>query len=531
MKLLNEDQLLDKKFRAAVIEDIKSSANQARRQEARKRSEVDQDNTVKYVMEKLQREGMAGETLAIMENRAANISICKKIINKLARVYAGSVSRTTSDGGKKTEEQIASIAKLLNFTRSQKNADRLTRLHKTCMTWIYPEAIGDGTYKYCVKVYDPSQYDIIESPTDPEKPAAVIFSDYVDQAALALPLGGGPQVTNLEGVRPYQKETAMVSAGPNAVDVNQKQTFIWWSDRYHFTTDDKGEYIGVGSITPEDLTNPIGMIPGVTSAENQNGRYWATGGQDIVDGAILINTMLTDRNAIMFMQGWGQMVITGQHIPDTFTVGPNHALVLKYDSNKDEAKPEVTVVNSNPPLAEWANGIAQYLAMLLSTNGLSVRSVAVSSDMAQFPSGLAMLIDKSELTESIEDNQQDFYWIEMKEWEVIKRYHNLLHARKLLTADFMLVGALPEKMIVTPKFEAQKTEVVTESERLANMKAKKEIGIVSQLDLIMEENPGMSKEDAQKKLTEIKAEAPDPAPLATMAPAGTINNKKVTANA
>lgn len=495
IKLLNDEQLLDPKFRKVVLDEIKASANTARKVEALKRSEVDQDNTVKYVMLKLQREGLKPETLALMENRASNISICKKIINKLARVYSGAVNRSTN-GTQTNDEQIAELAKLMNFNRGQKNADRTVRLQKNALAWVYPEHVADQKYKICTKIYDPSQFDVIPKAGDAQQAGCVILSDLSDPQAGSPNLGSGPQVTHLEGQH-------IAGQGEKA------QTFIWWSDKYHFTTDDKGEIIGVGSVTPEDLLNPIGILPGVTCAENQNGKYWATGGQDIVDGSILVNTMLTDMNAITYMQGWGQLVITGEHIPDDFTIGPFHALCLRYSGKKDEPKPEVTVVNANPPLEAWMQEISQYVALLLSTNNLSVSSVAVKLDQSNFPSGIALLVDKSELTESVEDNQQDFYWYELKEWELVKRWHNLFYDRKALVKEFSDVGRLPDDLIVTPKFAPKTGEVLSTAERLANMKVKKELGLVSQLDLILEENPGMTKEDAQKKLDEINAAKPE----------------------
>lgn len=507
MKLLNEDQLLIKEFRVQVIKEIRSDWNKARKTEAKKRHEVYKDNTVKYVMEKLKREIKKAETLSLMENRASNISIGKKIINKLGRVYSGGgIKRET--GNELSDIQVQEIAKLMNFDQKMKKADRYTRLFKNCLPWIYPDYVKDGEYRLCQKVYSPWQFDVLESPNEPEEAAAVILSDFVDRSIFSsLVLNQGPQVTHLEGTVQRPTDTT-IATSTSAIPESDCETFIWWSDKYHFTTDEKGDFIGVGTITPPDYSNPIGIIPGVTCSEDQDGSYWADGGQDLVDGSILINTMITDMNAIAFMQGWGQMVITGTHLPQEYMVGPHHALILPHDPKKDEAQPEVKMVSANPPLAEWRASIEQAVALLLSTNNLSPTTIAAKLDVANFPSGIAMLIDRSESTDSIQDKQTEFYWVEMKEWEIIKRWHNLYYDRKLLVQEFSDIGSLPDDLRVTVKFPNDASEVLSQADRLNNMKLKKDLGIVSQLDLIMEENPGMTKEEAMVKSEEIKKSAP-----------------------
>lgn len=502
MKLLNEDQILDPKFRHKVLEEIKSDFNISRKKEAKKRHEVYKDNVVKYVMEKLKREIKNADTLALMENRASNISICKKIINKLGRVYSEGVTRET--GNQTQDIQVSELAKLINFDQSMKKTDRLTRLFKNSMPWIYPDYVNENEFRICKKVYSPWQYDVLESPNEPEEAACVILSDFVEQSALSIPgLGQGPQVTALEGTRGRSGDE-VIATNANAVSTKSAEIFIWWSKKYHFTTDDKGGIVGLGSLTPPDLLNPISAIPGITSSEDQDGSYWADGGQDLVDGSVLINTLITDMNAIAFMQGWGQMVITGDKVPEEYVMGPHHALVLRYDAKKDEAKPEVTMVSANPPLAEWRASIEQTVALLLSTNNLSPTTIASKLDVANFPSGIAMLIDRSESTDSIQDKQTDFYWVEMKTWDVVRRWFNLYYDKNLLTKEFKDIGRLPDDLRVSVKFKDGAGEVVSEGDRLANMKLKKELGIVTQLDLIMQDNPSLTKEDAEKKLLEIK---------------------------
>lgn len=502
MKLFNEDFVLNKEFRVRVIDEINSDSNRARKQEAKKRYEVYKDNTVKYVMLKLRRELKNADTLTLMENRASNISIGRKIINKLARVYQVPPGRET--GNPETNRQVSELSALLNFNSKQKKLDRFTRLFRTCMVWFYPDRVNDSEYRLCQKILGPHQYDVLSSPNDPEEAACVVLSEFIEDANQTVLVGGGPQVTHLESYRQDVAPSYINQGATVSRPTEKSKVYIWWTEKYHFTTDEKGEYIGVGTLTPEDKLNPIGVIPGVTSAQEQDGEYWAEGGQDIVDGSILVNTLLTDKNAILFMQGWGQLVITGKNIPQEFAVGPHKALVLTYDEAKGDPQPSVTSVSSNPPVADWRESIKQYVALLLSTNNLSPRTVSSTAEGSELPSGLAMLIDRSEATDSIEDSQAEFYWVELKEWEIIKRYFNLYHSKRLLTKDFMDIGALPEDMAVTPKFKTRVDEVRTEKDHLETLRMKKDLGLVDLIDMIMETNPGLTKEEAEKRALELK---------------------------
>lgn len=503
MKMFSEDQLLDKKFRVKVIKEISGGANKGRKREAVKRHEVYKDQTVKWVLEKLQAEGLKTQTLTIMQNRAANISICRKVIEKLSRCYNQGVTR---EAGSEAENILVSeMAQLLDIDEKMKKCDRYLNLFKNVFPIVIPELSfqkGDvKKYRLKIKTLMPWQYDVIEDARDPECAAALILSDYVDQSVLGLPINS--ESTDQIAMESKPVGDTSIADSPSAIRENHARTYIWWSANYHFTTDEKGNIIP--SVSPPDLKNPIGMIPGPGMAEDQDGNFWASGGQDLVDGSILVNTLITDMFAIAFMQGWGQLVITGKHVPEVLEAGPHNAVVLRYDPGKDDPKPEVTVVNADPPLDSWMSSIEQYVALLLSTNNLSPSSVSVKLDVSNFPSGIAMLVEKSEATGSVEAKQKKFVRGERTIWEAAKRWHNTMLAANALDDEFAKLGPVPETLSPNPKFHDTK-EVVTESEKLDNLKKRKDLGLNTDVELIMMDNPGMNEEDAKKKLLKIRAE-------------------------
>lgn len=508
MKLYSEEQILDPIVRKEIIKAILDTSNQKRKNEAKRRHEVYKDQTIKYVMKKLQNEGLKPATLTLMENRASNISIAKKVVNKLAKCYKDGVRRDA--GSDQINLQVDLLNTMLQFTSSQKKVDRYLRLQKNALAFFLPEAIDEGKFVLKMKVFSPWQYDAIENPKDPDCPIGIILSDFYNPQVQSVITGGANQTTGIEATGPKQtvgRDPAPIAEGYATTEAMPAEQYIFWGNKYHFTMDKNGQIIN--AISPEGLLNPIGMFPGVTMAKERDDGFWAGGGDDLIDGAILINTQITDMNAILFMQGWGQLVITGPKgsVPKQMETGPHHAMVLTYNPKKGEQMPKVDVVSSNPPIDAWMQAIEQYCALLLSTNNLAPGAISGKLDATNFPSGIAMLFEHSESTEDVEDAQHEFAVAERKEWKVIAGWYNYLYDRNALNEDWSVVGRLPEpgKLEVVVKFNPA-NQFIPESERLDNMRKKKDLGITTQLDMLMQENPGMTEEEATAKLMEIKKE-------------------------
>lgn len=496
MKMFSPEDVLSEAFRAAVLKDIRSPENQARKREMKKRQEVYRDNTIKWVLQALESLKLKKETLQLMKNHAANISIAKKIVNKKARCYRGGVVRFTQD--EKTTAQISALASILGANTVMQKADRFCVLQKNALPWVFPEMTPQGQWRLKLVTLTSSQYDVIENGRDPERPACVILSDYVDDTdnvTTGAP-GGGWRSIEQETVL---SQEPLIAKGPYQERYRPKETHIWWTDEYHFTTNEKGQIIR--DLSPEDLRNPIGMIPGAPIAEDQDGGYWASGGDDLIDGAILVNLLITDMLTIMYLQGWGQLVITGSNIPEEYQVGPNVALVL--ENREGETPANVELVSHNPPIDSWLRVVEQYLAMLLSTNDLSPSSVSMRLDAMNFPSGISMLIEKSEAHGSVEDRRVMFSQAERQLWKIASRWCGVYEGK--LDEEFAAIGRIPLDPEVNTRFTDQK-EVTTEKERLEIMKLRKEMGLATQLDLVMMDNPHMTREEALAKLQEIRAE-------------------------
>jgi hypothetical protein len=498
MRLENEEQLLDIAFRVKVIESIFGAENIARKKEARRRYEVYKDKTSKFVIKSLESEGLKPTTIAQMSNRASNISICRKVVNKLARAYAAGVTR---EGGSEAEtEQIGDLARVLGFDDKMRKADRYRELYRNCMLQVVSEEadLEAELYKLKIRVLSPWQYDVIEDTYDRERARVVILSDFdeatVDKAVSAVDAGKHKRSAS-GGVARDGQDTVIADSPDDAKTCE----IVWWSEKYHFVTDLEGKITG----GPEGQLNPVEKLPFVNNAEDQDGQFWAQGGDDLIDGSILTNKVITDMNYIAYLQGYGQFVVTGKNLPEKIALGPNNAIMLEHD--KEDPTPSVTVLSSSPPLADWMSIVEQYVALLLTTNNLSPSNIAGKLDATQFASGIAMLIEMSEATNEIEDKQKQYTAIERELWDLVGRWHRLLVEADQVFGDLAELDPLPEDADVSVRFNELKP-VQTEKERLEIIKARKDLGINEEVDLILMDNPDMSRAAALEKLAAIKKE-------------------------
>lgn len=506
IKLKNESDILNVSYRQRVIEEITGTENITRKNEMLKRYEVYKDRTIKWIVEALLRENLKPETIAQMENRAANISIARKIVNKRARSYKGGALR---EFGAQGQEKFTKFYQLLDVDQRMKKADQYRELFKNCMLQVIPELCTPESteaapkFKVKVRVLAPFQYDVIEDYYDHEIPRVVILSDFVERNRYNMGIEPGTD-GRATGITPVFHEgdrvDQIIADSPEDAGSNMR-TFIWWSDHYHFTTDDKGEIIP--ELGNEKNQNPIQELNFVNVAEEQDGEFWARGGDDLIDGSILINKLITDMNSIAFIQGWGQMVITGKSIPATIKGGPHNAIILEH--GKDDPTPSVTYQSGNPPLDVWMKMIEQYIALLLSTNDLSPSHVAAKLESpGNAASGIALLIEQSEATDSVEMTQNSFKNVERQLVSKTAKWHNVLAEKNALAKDFFAIGQLPEQEF-SIKFLSNKA-VTTEAEKLGNLKLRKDLGINTMLDLIKMDNPDMTDEQAEEKLLQITKE-------------------------
>ncbi len=561
--LTKETDILDAGFRKRVIQEIQGAENQARKHESYKRHEQYKDKTQYYVVDLLIKQ-FQKETVQEMQYGLSNISFIRKIINKLAKVYNNGAIRTVEDGDAGVDDEeipgtpseapeidptetpepvdptgdptdvveaadaegayslsiegeepiveevdpnaaiIDELVKFLKINQVMKKANRYAKLHKNTLVYTKPQKQLDEKYTLKSQALAPYLYDVIPSPDDPEAPLVVILSHYKPLMKKYYDVLDPGYHTNNQATQRSQSDSRdqAIADSPADEQGGPAGRFIWWSPKFHFTTDEKGVLIPNGD-NPGNA-NPIETLPFTNFADDQDGAYWAEGGNDLSDGAPRLNALITHLNHVAVTQGYGQLAMTGKNLPKQVQVGPNHAIQMEYSDG--DPVPTVAYLSSNPPLEAIMKIIEAQVSLLLTTNNLSTSNISLSlSDAKQFASGVAMMLDMAESTEDTQEQGQMFIDGEPQVWAIINKWQTYLKTKSLLN-ETLTENILPPEARVCVSFPPVQP-VQAETERLDVYKKRKDLGLSSMIDLLMRDNPGMTREQAAKKQEEILAES------------------------
>jgi hypothetical protein len=508
----SEEQLLQEGFRAAVIKEMTETVeNIERKAQALRRHEIYRDENSKWVMKGIEKEGFKTSTVEMMRNRASNISIARKIINKLAQTYVGGVARTVEDA--KSQESIDKLADELEFDTRMKKSDRYRQLQKNTLVQIVPvpnlretnleREAGTTTglkYDLQIKILAPFEYDVIEQPFDETSPGVVILTDFAERARFLT-------MNDQAGASGFRTDVAVSSDTGDLKDQTiadspsdkgaqrDKRTFIWWSDKYHFTTDINGQIVQA----PDGLLNPIGVLPFVNIASDQDGHYWAQGGEDVIEGSLVINKKMTDINFISFVQGWGQLVVAAKDVPKKLVGGPDNAFIFSMEQGDPAV--QVFYASSNPPIADWLETVRTIIALLLSTNDLSSSNISATLDSKYAVSGISKIIDNMDLLADGKDTQKLYQDKEPEIWEIVRRWHSKYSETQSLTKRFLEIPVFEDANVNLKFTELQAP--VSELEKLQGLQLRETIGISTLKDLVMMDNPDLTDDEAEKKVEEL----------------------------
>ena len=512
MKIKSELDLTNEATRMKIIEAIKLPENVARKDKFYKFYQCYKDNTREYVLRHILKQFDA-DTVEEMSYAITNLGFARKVVDKLARVYNYGVEREVYVNEEKDDElteALSKLAKEIDANRLFKKTNRWLKRDKNCVQYLVPKEVNPDQ-EDSKKIIKPSVlpaylYDVVEYESDREKAACYILSDYNPRRNQTYYTTGNPGIRPIvgdaQGNFPYTDGIDSVIADSPSDQDDFKGNFIFWSDKYHFTCNEKGQLIDKdGNLTQEIGLNPIGVKPFINYAEDQDNSFWAEGGDDLIDGAISINSMITNIIHIAITQGYGQAVVSGRNVPRVLKLGPNKVILLE-QNNADDPVPNFKFETANPPLDQLKVLVEFYVALLLTTNNLSTSGVSSSLNAGgSFPSGVSMIIDKAESMEDIDDQRQIFVDNEPLFWEVYARWHAVLKSTKELTEDLDKI-TFPQAFSIMLKF-GKPQAIVSENERLDAMKKKKDLGIVSKIDMLKMEYPDLSDEQLAKKIEEI----------------------------
>lgn len=516
-QMLNDEQILDPAFRKKIIDEINGAENRERKRLFAATWEIWRDQVRKFVLERLADQGFNADTIKIMNQRAANVNLFKKIVSKKARSYSKGIDRSVLKDGatdEKATADIEAVATAMDLTGAMKRADRYRKAARNAMLYIYPELIEDPedpsrqVWSLCSKVYFPHLYDVIPDAKDHEKMRCLILSPFSEESSAAAQPGlstgqDGRSLVTYSNPSWQRDQKEQVIANQPRDTGSEKKEYIFWTAKYHLTTDDKGQIIA--EKTPESQANPIKRLPCVNIPEEQDGEFWALGGDDLVEATILINLKLTDMESILHMQGWGQLVITGEDLKkdSNYRIGPQVALELS--TAKGSTVPtEAQILQHDPHTEEHLKSVEVHVALCLTTNNLSVKSVATNLEASSVASAIAKMVDEAENMDDISEDQEFFSKREKDALRIAEAW--LVTLRPVANTMKAIKDTKPLDVLNLSTMFHNQDQVISETERLDNLARRKELGIDTLVDLIKKDNPSLSDKQAEQKALQLKNE-------------------------
>ena len=495
-------------YRNHVIKQIISDENTKRKQESLKRFEIYNDRLEEYVYNVLQR-NLSQETLDEMRVMSA-INLVPRIINEQSSIYTHMPERQFFNTDERVDELMKNLYKFGRVNHQLKMSNRYLNLQDQCAIQVIPK---DGVIK--LKVLQPHHFDVIPNSIDPSKADVYILSQY-DKDKLF------DRTTNQNNVQPqpsgveYRTRDRMNQSIGDESDWKSRQGFyVWWTDLFNFTTDEKGNILDPrtgrpfadGTLTDEMLPliiNPIETLPFIDVKEETDFEYWQRYGNSTVDFSIQMATILSDTAEVNRLQGFAQPIISATEPPQDMKVGANTVMFLKKSKNADAAaQPSFEFASPNPDLQGSIEVIRTYLSMFLTSKGLDPSVVTAEGvGGARFSSGIDRLLANIEKFEASQDQFEMFKWIELK---VFKLFRKWLDAFSGVTDGGLideLAGIIPEDVTMDIKYN-KPSDNISEGDRYDLMMKKVEDGSMSMVELIMQDRE-IGEDEAREVLENIR---------------------------
>lgn len=287
-----------------------------------------------------------------------------------------------------------------------------------------------------------------------------------------------PDILDVEiGDTPEQLTSVMITHYPDN-GRNNEITFSLWTKETIKTLNYRGFIIS-------EQDNPYNILPFCPIwAHLPSDVFWINGAQDLITIQEALNEKLTDLLYIVRMQGFGVGYVKGMK-GEIDIVDPGVFFNLPTDGELGFAK-------TNAPISDTLNVLEFLLKQAAVSNGLPATSLTTEP---QEESGTARLAANRELEEKRRDDIALFRKYERNLFNLIKivwNYHN--PAQVFSDKCELIVDFYDPKPSIDP------------DKQVTMWKGLLELGVMSQVDIMLERNPDLTREDAKIRLIEIQDE-------------------------
>lgn len=417
---------------------------------------------------------------SINEMRIMEYNFMKKIVNMRAKIYKEGVTRNILVDGKKdpqAQEVFDNVYKYMDVNNKLKKANTFYEAFWYCLPQVY---LGKDNYLQ-LRVMPPYLYDIVADIHGNEK--IVILTHYIDSGHMKF-------------------ESTDV--------VDEEKFYTLWSDTDHVvvkrTIDPESKRMLIEFMQiegNEENINPLQNLPFVFSIKRPTDGFYYPMRNSLGLQCLDINKTLSDVMSIARNQGFGQAVLSCSEtvMPENVKVGFKSLIKIPIPDGGEAGKFEF--VNSNAPISEQMNAIAENVGFYLTTNDLVASEVSGKVDGANALNGISRLIESSKLDYSIDDALTLFKFAEQDLFELIIKWLNLLKEKNQLPQEYKVYQEKNYELVLD--FHETKP-IQGEEDKLNMIERKLELGLIESWEKHKILNPDMSDEEAMEREELIKKE-------------------------
>lgn len=379
----------------------------------------------------------------------ADYNIHKKITDKKSKSYVKPPIRYLEQ-----QTETETYNKILddnNFNDTMKSVDMLHNRHKYCAVGVIRErfAVEDGSFEDDYNFWALAPYE---------------FCVHRDQNgeiyAWSLPLG------------------------------KEGDDYVWtiWSLESHvkIKTRDYKEFDYIEIAGNPDNANPYGLIPFIYVPMDCSGHYPYQ--SSLPRQTIELNTNLSVYMTSGNMQ-IGQLVLKYPKTQKIDWVVSGLMTAMKLEQEVKEGQPETSAeyISPNPNLEGHKESILTYMMMILDEHGMNSNQVTKSGE--KFTSGFDRLIANADVQDIVENNQDAYTRTENGVYKIIQGM-NLRDGSYIFKSDKLSIKFARPKILTS------------DSEKLDNLKKKKDLGLWEEWQLLQDADPNLTEAEARAIIDE-----------------------------
>jgi hypothetical protein len=220
------------------------------------------------------------------------------------------------------------------------------------------------------------------------------------------------------------------------------------------------------------------------------GDFWLPGGDDLITLQDAINERLTDFLFVLRQQGFGVPWIKGEGMQQYMQGGMADLVFSAGQAVEIPTDGEMGFAQAKAPIEETVNAIDKIVKWAAITNGLSAG--ALSTEPTE-QSGVSKIVDNRELDELRRDDIALFTGYERNLFDLIKVVWNVHNPGRTISDKATL------NIDFYDPSKAQDT-----GKQIEEWQFKLDMGLMSRIDLAMQLNPDLTREQAIEQLKRVE---------------------------